>query len=53
MDVYRREIEAEKNFFRYALFVSFFPQLEQDQLNAQKFIGSAAKSEIISLWENV
>lgn len=23
VDVYRREIEAEKNFFRYALFVSF------------------------------
>ncbi len=27
MDVYRGEIGAEKNFFRYALFVSFFPQL--------------------------
>ena len=27
MDVYRGEIYAEKNFFRYALFVSFFPQL--------------------------
>ena len=27
MDVYRGEICAEKNFFRYALFVSFFPQL--------------------------
>ena len=27
MDVYRDEIKAEKNFFQYALFVSFFPQL--------------------------
>ncbi len=27
IDVYRGEIPAEKNFFRYALFVSFFPQL--------------------------
>lgn len=27
MDVYRNKIHAEKNFFRYALFVSFFPQL--------------------------
>lgn len=27
VDVYRREIEAEKNFFRYALFVSFFHNL--------------------------
>ncbi len=26
-DVYRREVEPEKNFFRYALYVSFFPQL--------------------------
>lgn len=27
IDVYRKNIEAEKNFFYYALFVSFFPQL--------------------------
>ncbi len=27
MDVYRRKIDAEKNVLRYALFVSFFPQL--------------------------
>ena len=27
IDVYRGDIYAEKNFFRYALFVSFFPQL--------------------------
>ena len=27
IDVYRNDIYAEKNFFRYALFVSFFPQL--------------------------
>ncbi len=27
IDVYREKIEPEKNIFRYALFVSFFPQL--------------------------
>lgn len=27
VDVYRGEIEAERNFFRYALFVSFFHSL--------------------------
>ena len=27
LDVYREDIYAEKNFIRYALFVSFFPQL--------------------------
>lgn len=27
IDVYRGQVKAERNFFRYALFVSFFPQL--------------------------
>lgn len=27
IDVYRRDVAVEKNFLRYALFVSFFPQL--------------------------
>lgn len=27
IDIYRDEIKAEKNIFRYALFISFFPQL--------------------------
>lgn len=27
LDVYRGEVEVEENFFKYALFVSFFPQL--------------------------
>lgn len=27
IDVYRKEVQYEKNFLRYALFVSFFPQL--------------------------
>lgn len=27
IDVFRREIQAEKNFWNYALFLSFFPQL--------------------------
>lgn len=34
MDVYRRDITAEWNFFRYALFVSFFRSLWQDRLSA-------------------
>ena len=29
VDVYRGKIEPEKNFLRYALFVSFFPQITQ------------------------
>ncbi|WP_027207505.1 MBOAT family O-acyltransferase [Butyrivibrio fibrisolvens] len=27
IDVYRQDVKAERNFFKYALFISFFPQL--------------------------
>lgn len=36
MDVYRGEIYAEKNFFQYALFVSFFPQLVAGPIERSK-----------------
>ena len=36
MDVYRNEIYAEKNFIRYALFVSFFPQLVAGPIERSK-----------------
>ena len=36
MDVYRDEIYAEKDFFRYALFVSFFPQLVAGPIERSK-----------------
>lgn len=36
MDVYRGEIYAEKNFLRYALFVSFFPQLVAGPIERSK-----------------
>lgn len=36
MDVYREDIYAEKNFFRYALFVSFFPQLVAGPIERSK-----------------
>ena len=36
IDVYREEIYAEKNFFRYALFVSFFPQLVAGPIERSK-----------------
>jgi len=36
MDVYRDEICAEKNFLRYALFVSFFPQLVAGPIEKSK-----------------
>ncbi len=36
MDVYRKEINPEKNIFRYALFVSFFPQLVAGPIERSK-----------------
>ena len=36
IDVYRQDIYAEKNFFRYALFVSFFPQLVAGPIERSK-----------------
>lgn len=33
IDVYRGTVEAEKNIFRFALFVSFFPQLVQGPIS--------------------
>jgi len=36
VDVYRKEIKAEKNFLRYALFVSFFPQLVAGPIERSK-----------------
>lgn len=36
IDVYRKEIKAEKNFLMYALFVSFFPQLVAGPIERSK-----------------
>lgn len=36
VDVYRKEIPAEKNLLRYALFVSFFPQLVAGPIERSK-----------------
>lgn len=36
VDVYRKDIYAERNFFKYALFVSFFPQLVAGPIERSK-----------------
>ncbi len=38
IDVYRNDIDAEKNPFRYALFISFFPQLVAGPIERSKNI---------------
>ncbi|TGK38363.1 MBOAT family protein [Leptospira gomenensis] len=51
IDVYRREIVAEKNFFHYALFLSFFPQLVAGPIVSSRILLPAFRS-LIS-WENI
>lgn len=38
IDVYRGDIAAEKNFFKYALFISFFPQLVAGPIERSKHL---------------
>ena len=45
IDVYKKETTAEKNFFRYALFVSFFPQLVAGPIERSKhLLGQLSKT---------
>lgn len=51
IDIYRGEIKAEKNFVRYALFVSFFPQLVAGPIERSKNLLSQIRDiEKIQLW---
>lgn len=45
VDVYRKEVIPEKNFFRYALFVSFFPQLVAGPIERSKNLLSQVREE--------
>jgi alginate O-acetyltransferase complex protein AlgI len=48
VDVYRKNIEAEKDFFNYALFVSFFPQLVAGPIErAGNLLGQLKKNQSI------
>ena len=56
LDVYRGEIEPEKNFFRYALFVSFFPQLVAGPIERSgNLLRQMRRIEKLELWnyENI
>ena len=52
IDVYRGDIKAEKNPLRYALFVSFFPQLVAGPIERSKRLLSQVQDvENIKLWD--
>lgn len=51
IDVYRKDTEVEKNFLRYALFVSFFPQLVAGPIERSKNLLDQMKNiHNIKLW---
>lgn len=51
MDIYRKEIKAEKNFARYALFVSFFPQLVAGPIERSKnLLIQLERMDELKLW---
>lgn len=53
IDVYRGEICAEKDFFRYALFVSFFPQLVAGPIERSKNLFAQIRSPKNFSFENL
>lgn len=51
LDVYRKDVKAEKNVLRYALFVSFFPQLVAGPIERSKnLLGQIQNVEKIQVW---
>lgn len=52
MDVYRKEIYVERNFFKYALFVSFFPQLVAGPIERSKNLLKQISRENVFSYEN-
>jgi D-alanyl-lipoteichoic acid acyltransferase DltB (MBOAT superfamily) len=53
IDLYRGEYEAEKNFFKYALFVSYFPQLIQGPISRFAALSKDLYGEHSLDWQQV
>lgn len=52
MDVYRKEIYVERNFLKYALFVSFFPQLVAGPIERSKNLLKQISTDNAFSYEN-
>lgn len=51
VDVYRKDVKAEKNILRYALFVSFFPQLVAGPIERSKnLLYQLNNADKINVW---
>jgi len=53
IDLYRNKYPAEKNIFKYALFVSFFPQVVQGPISRFDSLGSQLTNGNKFSWDNL
>lgn len=53
IDVYRGDIEAEKDFLKYSLFVSFFPQLVAGPIERSKNLLTQMYESHVLQYENI
>ena len=53
MDVYNEKFQSEEKFFRYLLFISFFPQLIQGPINRYDKTGKELKEEHSFVFDNI
>ena len=53
LDVYWDRVKAEKNFFRYALFVSFFPQLLQGPIGRYQLLADQLYEPHAFDWKSI
>lgn len=53
VDVYRGDIEAQKDFLRYTLYISFFPTVVQGPIPRYKFLGTQLEEEHKFSYDNI
>lgn len=53
IDIYRKKYPAEKNLFKYATFISFFPQIVQGPISRFDNLGKQLSSDNKFSWDNI
>jgi alginate O-acetyltransferase complex protein AlgI len=53
IDVYKNKYDAERNFFRFALFISFFPQMTQGPISRYDDLAPQLAGEHAFCWKEV
>ena len=53
IDIYRQKYTAQENIFKFALFISFFPELLQGPISRYNDVSGELYSPHIAKWENI